>query len=194
MRMRIAGAHHGAAIFENLDVIDIFQFAQLPELFYPCADDELNFVQPHSGECEIVTRRKTNHAANSRFRFGDEQPHVVDCVETERARFEVSRRRSFIVEDERGGVHGVSNSARPQVAGAKIAARIVSRLRDARKFRDFPLPGTRRAMRRDQYPLVGQRIQPAMRIFREFQIAASQHSTMNGSEDAGESRLLSGPY
>src|ERR1700722_662980 len=151
--MRIARAHHGAAIFENLDVIDIFQFAQLSKLFYPCANNELNFFQTHRGECEIVTRGKTNHAANSRFRFCDEQPHVVD-VETS-ARGLRLQGSEVIVEYERGGVRGVSNPARPQVAGTKIAARVVSRLGRGWDLGYFPLPGTRRAMRRDQYPLVG---------------------------------------
>ena len=32
-------------------------------------------------------------------------------------------------------------------------------------------------MRRDQHPFVGEGIQSAVRIFREFQMAASQHST-----------------
>src|ERR1700722_12720305 len=145
--MRIAGAHHGAAIFENLDVIDIFQFAQLSELFYPCVDDQLNFLPTHRGECEIVTRRKTNHAANSRFRLGDEQTHVVDVEMS--ARGLRLQGGEVIVEDERGGVRGVSNSARPDIARAKIAVRVVSRLGCSWDLRYFPLPRTRRAMRRD---------------------------------------------
>jgi hypothetical protein len=32
-------------------------------------------------------------------------------------------------------------------------------------------------MGRDQHPFVGQRIQAAVRIFREFQVLASEHST-----------------
>jgi hypothetical protein len=34
-------------------------------------------------------------------------------------------------------------------------------------------------MRRDQHPLVAEGIESAMRIFREFQIAAWQHFTMS---------------
>ena len=41
-------------------------------------------------------------------------------------------------------------------------------------LRHLALPGTRRAVRRDQHPLIGQCVESAMRIFGEFQFWASQ--------------------
>lgn len=178
--MRIAGAHHRAAVFENLNVVNIFEAAQLSELFYPCVDDRLNFLQSHGCQGQIVTWRETNYAANPGFRFGDEQTHVLKVESSERSlRFQG---REVIVEDESSQVRRVSNSARPQIAGAKVTGWIVGGLGRRRRFRDFALPWTHRALRRHQHPLVGQGIQSAMRIFREFQIAASGHSTMSAGE------------
>jgi hypothetical protein len=72
MGMRIACAHHGAAVFENLDVVDVGHFAQLTKLFHPGADDQFDGVNAHGGQREIVTRRKTHHAAEARFALSDE--------------------------------------------------------------------------------------------------------------------------
>src|SRR5271165_336262 len=56
----IAGAHHGAAILENLYVSDIFQVAEFAELFDPGAHYNFNSVDTHGGQCEIVPRRKAD--------------------------------------------------------------------------------------------------------------------------------------
>src|SRR5579872_2519580 len=44
VRMWIARAHHGSAIFEDLDVVDAFQAAQFAELPAPSVDDRFNFL------------------------------------------------------------------------------------------------------------------------------------------------------
>src|ERR1035441_1654746 len=88
----------------------------------------------------------------------------------------------IVLEDEGRGVRRIVNPAGPGVSGAKVASRVVGGLGRGLELRYFSLPGTRGAMGRDQHPFVGQRIQSAMRIFGEFQIAASQHFTTSGGE------------
>src|SRR5579864_1583763 len=69
--MRITGPYHGAAVFEYLYVVDVFEPGQFPKLCDPGVDDELNLIPRHRGQGEIMTRRKANHAANPRFSFRD---------------------------------------------------------------------------------------------------------------------------
>ena len=40
MRMRIAGAHHGAAVLEDLNVVDGVEPAQFPKLSRPSINDK----------------------------------------------------------------------------------------------------------------------------------------------------------
>src|SRR6266403_589936 len=65
VRMRIARAHHLAAIFENLHVIDPRNFAERDILLDPGIHDSAQLREAHSWNGEIVPRRKTHHAADS---------------------------------------------------------------------------------------------------------------------------------
>src|SRR5450631_2661430 len=124
--MRIAGTHHGAAVFEDLDVVDVFQAGQFSKLFDPGADYQFDLVQRHGSEREIVTRREANHAANPGLRFGDKQAHTVD-VETsvEDLRLQGGE---VVLENERRWVRRISNPAGADVARAQVAIRIVGGL------------------------------------------------------------------
>src|ERR1022692_4871241 len=168
MRMRIAGAHHGAAVFEDLYVVDVFQAGQFPKLSDPCVDDQLNLIPRHRGQGEIVTWGKANHTANPRLGFGDQQAHAVDVEASVGGLW--FQGGEIVLEDEGRGVRRIVNPAGPGVSGAKVASRVVGGLGRGLELRYFSLPGTRGAMGRDQHPFVGQRIQSAMRIFGEFQI------------------------
>jgi hypothetical protein len=97
--MRIAGAHHGPAIFENLNVPDIFHSGQFLKLFDPGVDDRFYLVHRHGCESEIMARRKANHAADARLGLGNQQTLVVD-VESSVSRLSFQSRK-IIVEDER---------------------------------------------------------------------------------------------
>src|SRR4029077_17722792 len=85
-----------------------------------------------------------------------------------------------VLENECRRVRRISNSSRSSVAGTQVAIRIVGGLFRRLQLGYFALPGTRGAVRRNQHPFVGQGIQSAMWIFREFQMAASQHFTTSG--------------
>src|SRR5258706_390890 len=65
VRMRIARAHHLAAIFENLHVIDPRNLPKRDILLDPGIHDSAQLREAHSRNCEIVPRRKTHHAADS---------------------------------------------------------------------------------------------------------------------------------
>src|SRR5208283_3101104 len=120
------------------------------------------------GERKIVPRREADYATSSWLRLSDQQPHALD-VETilRRVRLQCGE---VVVKNESRGIGRITNSASPRVSRAKIAIRVVGRLGRARQRPDFSLPRPHGAVRRDQHPLVGQRIQPAMRIFGEFHV------------------------
>ena len=89
----------------------------------------------------------------------DEQIGVIACG----FRGLLRQRRKIIVEDENALVLRVARAPGAHVAGAKIAIRVVScGLRLLRPLH-LPLPGSVRAMRRNQHPLARERIQAAVR-------------------------------
>ena len=98
VRVRIAGAHHRAAIFENLHVADPGIRRESRVLFNPGFDDMPNVRRVHARQREIVPRRKTDDAADAAFRRRREKP-----VRSRRLAGRHSRhqRRVVIVEDER---------------------------------------------------------------------------------------------
>jgi hypothetical protein len=145
--MRIAGPHHGAAVFEYLYVVDVFEPGQFPKLFDPGLDNEFDLIPRHRRQREIVTRRKANHAANSRFSFGDQQAFVVN-VETSVGGLRFQG-REIILENEGGGVLRIADSSSPRVARTKVASGIVGGLGSGRKLRYLSLPRTRGAMGRN---------------------------------------------
>src|ERR1700722_962597 len=69
----------------------------------------------------------------------------------------------IVVENEGRRIGRIALTASPNVARTKITRRIVSRLATFRRSFDLALPGTLRAMRRNQHPLARQHIQAAMR-------------------------------
>ena len=56
MGMRIAGAHHGAAIFKYLDMIDVLARAQFLILRRSEIHYTLNVRDAHGGQSQIMTR------------------------------------------------------------------------------------------------------------------------------------------
>ena len=56
--MGVAGAHHGAAVFEDLDVLDVGASAEFGCLLGPHFDDAANGRDVHGGEGEVVAGSK----------------------------------------------------------------------------------------------------------------------------------------
>src|SRR5260370_30956892 len=80
MRMRIAGAHHGAAIFKNLYVIDPGYAPQLAILFGPHVQHSSNLSRAHLGESKILLPGEAGHAADSFFAARNHQPVVIELA------------------------------------------------------------------------------------------------------------------
>src|SRR5439155_24585244 len=70
--VRVAGAHHGPAVFEDLDIVDGRLRAEFRVLVYPDVHHCAQASRFHGGEGEVVARGETDHAANAGFGFGDE--------------------------------------------------------------------------------------------------------------------------
>ena len=79
--MRIAGAHHGAAVLEDLHVTDVVEASQFAKLPHPGVNDNLDCLGRHGCERQVVARGKANHSAKARFGLGHQQTLVLD-VET----------------------------------------------------------------------------------------------------------------
>ena len=75
--MRIAGTHQGAAILEDLDVLDPTCLLQFQELLHPHVDHFANFAHGHPWNRQIVPWRETDHAANSRFGLRHQQTCII---------------------------------------------------------------------------------------------------------------------
>ena len=73
VRMGIAGAHHGAAVLEDLDVIKLGLAAEFGVLLGPGIDDEADSGEFHARDGEAVVGMKTEDAASSALLLGVEQ-------------------------------------------------------------------------------------------------------------------------
>ena len=99
--------------------------AQFPILLHPGIHHLAQVGRLHIGDGEIVFGRKTDYAADSRLRFRQQQP-VLLIAFPRRSRFESSE---IVIENKSGVVLRIPHAARTAVAGAKVALRIVFRLR-----------------------------------------------------------------
>ncbi len=163
VRVRIAAADQLSTIFENFDVTDPGDGAELAMLGGPDVDDFAEVIDAHARDGEIVARRKADDAADATLGTGNDQAGVVDLS--------VSRTGEkggiVVVENKRGGIGGIFGAASAGICGAKIAGRIV---RDSGRhggFGDLAEPGSLGTVRRDQHPFAEQRIPAAVRRFLE---------------------------
>src|ERR1039458_5220496 len=137
MRMRVAAAHHGAAILEDLHVAVGFARAQLAVLPGPGVDDVAEFARLHVGDGEIGFGREAHHTADARLALRHQQPFLIEAV----------RRRigaeggEVVIENEGGCVTRIARAASALIAGAKVAAWVVFGLRRSRGLFYLPLPG-----------------------------------------------------
>src|SRR4029079_7515201 len=165
--VRIAGPHDGAAIFEDLHVVDLRHLSQLLELSGPGADHTCNLCGRHGGQGKIVAGREADYPANAGFAFGDQQSPVFE-VEAIVANPQLERRK-VIFENEGSGVSRIKYPSRPGISRAKIAGGVIFGLAFGRNLLDLPLPRPTGAMWGNQHSLVGEGVQSAMRIFSKLQ-------------------------
>jgi len=71
--MRVAGAHHGAAVLEDLDVAEVGIGAEGAVLLGPGVDDAADVGDLHAGQREAVVGMEAEDAATSAFAVGAEE-------------------------------------------------------------------------------------------------------------------------
>ncbi len=173
--MRIARAHHRAAILENLHVLNLGPRPQFHELVHPRVHHLAQVGGLHIGDRQIVARRKAHHAANARLRFRHQQSIFLKTA----ARHVRLQRREIVVENECRCIRRVAHSSRALIARAQVTVRVVSRLRFLLRLLDLPLPRSRGTMRRHQHPLARQRIKSPVRILVPVEHGANQPSVFS---------------
>ena len=157
--MRIARSHQLAAIFENLHMADPGNLAKRGILLGPAIHDGAQFLMTHSRNCQIVPRRKTHDAADSRFGLRGEQTSLVKL----RSFTSGQQRRIIVVENARSRVLRCLRSTGTAIPWAQITARIERACRRNLRLLDFSQPRPLRAMRGHQNPLAQQRIETLVR-------------------------------
>src|ERR1700690_254043 len=158
--MRIARAHHRAAILENLDVSNPGNARERFEFTGPHIDNLAHSPESHPRDAEVMARRETNHAANPGLRAGHEQSRLVYFASVGLRK----KRRVVVVKNESTRVIGIFGAAGSRVAGTQITSGIVSGPIGRCRLIDLAEPWSLAAMRRDQHPFARQRIPAAMRI------------------------------
>src|ERR1700682_819325 len=99
-----------------------------------------------------MARGEAHYAANSRLAFSHADTSVLHVYSGVWHVF--LQRGEIIFKDECGAVLRITHPASAWVPRAKVAGWIVARTRNRRNGLDRALPGTLRAMRRNQYPLI----------------------------------------
>ncbi len=137
VRMRIARAHHLAAILEDQHVSEVATRIELGELRSPGTHDACCFLLRQVAERQIVPRRIAQHAAFARDRLRREQSLAFRACIT--CRIEC---RKVVRENVRLRVLQIHSTVRALVAGTQIALRIVRESSRRRRCFVLPLPRT----------------------------------------------------
>src|SRR6185437_15492198 len=154
----IAGAHHGSAVLEDLNVAEIGLTAEFLVFGGPGIDDFADVGERHTGEGEAVVGVKADDLAASALALGAEQRGGCGF-----GRGRVGQQGGVIVvEDEYAFINGRSMPSGALVAGAEIAVWVVVNVGKAGGLVDLSLPGALGAMWGDQNPLAAQRVVAAV--------------------------------
>src|SRR6516162_10295375 len=121
MWMWITGAHAGAAVLKDLDVIDPGNISQREVLLDPNIQDRPDFALCHERKRDIVPFRKTDDAADSAFAPCKHQAVIAQMIRRPLG----VKSREIVVEYERRFVIWVAYATRPHVAGTKVASGVV---------------------------------------------------------------------
>src|SRR6516164_2717364 len=117
MRMRVAGAHHRAPIFENLHIPDPRLRLEIDRLLAPGFYNALDCAAIHLRQRQIVARRKADYAADPTLALRNEEAVIV-----EQAMLRIrNERRKIVIEHEGGLIRGVPNASGPFIAGTQVA-------------------------------------------------------------------------
>ena len=160
MGVRVGGAHHGAAVLEDLDVVDPGEVAEGGGFVGPGVDDAGDVGDGHAGEREGVVGMEAEDAAEAALGFGDQERGGMGLG----VGLDVGEERGeIVVEGEDAGVGGIVLAAGAGVAGAEVAVGVVGEVGSGDGLGGFALPGALGALRGDEDPLAEERIVAAVR-------------------------------
>lgn len=142
MRVGVAGAHHGPAVLEDLNVIDERERTQFLILCHPRLDHDAQRVRIDLGERQVVVRGEANHPAGSAHALCPED--TPDLVASGRC---VGQECGKVVGEHEGLLVGwVALAASAFVAWAEVARGVIGRPALRRVRLDLTLPGPLGAM------------------------------------------------
>jgi hypothetical protein len=156
----VGGSHHGAAVLEDLDVVDPGKVAEGGGFVGPGVDHAGDVGYGHAGEGEGMVGVEAEDAAEATLGFGDEEWGVTVAG----VGLDVGEQgREVVVEGEDAGVGGVVDSAGARVGGAEIAGGVVVEAGRGDGLGGFALPWALGALGGDEDPLAEERIVAAVR-------------------------------
>jgi len=159
VRMRIAGAHHRAAVFKNLHMLDEGLSGKLSVLRSPRLHHGLDLRNGHARKRQAVVRMEAEHTAYPALLLCTQQPR------SGRGRHRRIRQQSGIVviECEYRCVIGIPVPPSAFIPGAEIAFRVVMERSGSFRLPRLSLPRTLCPVRRDEHPVATQRVVAAVR-------------------------------
>ena len=164
MRVRVAGAHQFAAVFEDLHVADPGDLRKRSVLLDPSVNDAPQFLSVHSRNGEIVARSETQYSADAAVGLGDEQTILLVLQRLDFGQ----KRGKIVVEGVSSGILRSLLAAGSLVSRAEITIGIVSNRRWRWKLFHFSLPRALGPLRRDEHPLAQERIEAFVGSAKQF--------------------------
>ncbi len=160
VRMRIAGAHHGAAVLEDLDVLDFGARSEFSCLCRPHFYDTTNCRKLHGCEGEVVAGIETEDTADATLGLRAQETRTFDIeMSVGHILFECGK---VVLEDIGSGVLGRLVATGAGVAGAEVAGGIVGEGLRLCGVLGLALPGAQGAMGGHDDPLTPEGIPAAM--------------------------------
>ena len=160
MRMRIGTANHRTFIFKDLYISNEVFCTQLSGLLSPSCDDVFYNRKFEFRQGQIVMGRETNHSTDSIFGNGNQQRVIRRVGLLNRIGHQG---REVILEDKRAFIIRISYSTSALIPRTQIAIRIKSGQVFDVNLLHSPQPRAFGALRRNQNPVSGQRIELTMR-------------------------------
>src|SRR5207248_4496807 len=117
----VAGAHHGAAILENLHIVDGGERAQLGVLLGPEVHHVEDGGRVERGEPEVVTRGIADNSAGTGLATNEDEAPRVAVDNSIGSLWQ--KRGKIVVKNKRGLVPGIMRPIRASVARAHVTSR-----------------------------------------------------------------------
>ena len=165
VRVRVRAAHHGPFVLKNLNVANVRPRPQRAVLVGPHVHYAPDVGGAHFGQGQVVARREADDAAHAAFRFGPQQPTLVELA----GGHVVAQGSKVVVENEGAGIIRIWRAVGAHVAGAEVAGGVVRRTDCGVGGFLLALPGAQRPVRRHQQPFAVQGIVAPVGVLRQVE-------------------------